>query len=77
MDITMDFWRQNVDKILDFHDKKILNHAGSISKIEMEKIVKEIYTDFDKKRKEYNAIQADNEDIEELKQIEENIQKKK
>ena len=76
MDITMDFWRQNVDKILDFHDKKILNHTGSIGKLEMEKIVKEIYTDFDKKRKEYNAIQADNEDIKELKQLEENIKKK-
>jgi len=77
MDITMDFWRQNVDKILEFHDKEVLNHAGSISKIEMEKIVKEIYTDFDKKRKEYNAIQADNEDIEEIKQLEENIKNMK
>ena len=77
MDITMDFWRQNVDKILEFHDKEVLNHAGSISKIEMENIVKKIYTDFDKKRKEYNAIQADIEDIEELKQIEESIKKKR
>ncbi len=77
MDITMDFWRQNVNKILDLQDKKILNHAGSVSKIEMEKKVKEIYTDFDKKRKEYNAIQADNEDIKELKQIKENINNKK
>lgn len=77
MDITMDFWRQNVDKILDLHDKKILNHAGFISKIEMEKKVKEIYTDFDKRRKEYEAIQADNEDIKELKQIVENIKHKK
>ena len=77
MDITMDFWRQNVDKILEFHDKEVLNHAGSISKIEMENIVKEIYTDFDKKRKEYNAIQADNEDIEELKQLEGTIKNMK
>jgi len=76
MDITMNFWRQNVDRILDFQDKKILNHAGSISKIEMEKKVKEIYTDFDKRRKEYDAIQADNDDIKELKKIEENIKKK-
>ena len=76
MDITMDFWRQNVDKILDFQDKRILNHAGSISKIEMENKVKEIYTDFDKRRKEYDAIQADNDDIKELKQIEENIKRK-
>jgi len=37
MDITMDFWRENVDKMLDFQDKKILTNAGSLSKIEMEK----------------------------------------
>jgi len=76
MDITMDFWRENIDKILDFHDKKILNHTGSISKLEMENKVKEIYTDFDKKRKEYNALKADSEDQKELKQIEESIKKK-
>ena len=51
MDITMGFWRENVDKILDFHDKKILTHAGSISKIEMEKQVLEIYKSFNKRRK--------------------------
>jgi len=76
MDITMDFWRENIDKILDFHDKKILNHTGSISKLEMENKVKEIYTDFDKKRKEYNALKADSDDLKELKQIEESIKKK-
>ncbi len=32
LDITTDFWRANVDKILDFHDKKILTNAGFISK---------------------------------------------
>ena len=30
MDITINFWRENVDKILDFQDKKILTHTGSI-----------------------------------------------
>ena len=77
MDITMDFWRQNVDKMLDFHDKKILNNAGSISKTEMEKKVTEIYTDFDKRRKKYAAIQADNEDLKELIQIEQDLKRKK
>jgi len=37
MDITMDFWRENVDKILEFQDKKILTNAGAISKTDMEK----------------------------------------
>jgi len=29
MDITMTFWRENVDRILDFQDKKILTHADN------------------------------------------------
>ena len=76
-DLTMDFWRENVDKILEFQDKKILKDAGSISKADMEKYVREIYNDFDKRRKEYEALQADKDDIEELKQIENEIKKKK
>ena len=43
----------------------------------MEKHVREIYSDFDKRRKEYEALQADKDDIEELKQIENEIKKKK
>lgn len=77
MDITMDFWRENVDRILDFQDKKILTNAGSISKVQMEKQVSEIYLSFDKRRKEFEALQADNEDLEELKKLEQEIKSKK
>lgn len=77
LDITIDFWRENVDRILDFQDKKILTNAGSISKTQMEKQVAEIYANFDKRRKEFEALQADNEDLEELKKLEEEIKSKK
>jgi len=77
MDITIDFWRENVDKILDFQNKKILPHTGSISKAEMEKQVHEIYKSFDKRRKKFEAIQADKEDLEELKKLEQEIKNKK
>lgn len=77
MDITMNFWRENVDKILDFQDKKILTHAGSISKMEMEKQVPEIYRSFDERRKKFEALQADKEDLEELKKLEQEIKNKK
>ncbi len=76
MDITMDFWRENVDKILEFQDKKVLQDAGSITKKAMEQHVRAIYSDFDKRRKQYDALQADQEDIEMLKQIEEKIKNK-
>ena len=75
MDITIDFWRKNVDRILDFQDKKILTNSGSISKAQMEKQVNEIYKSFDKRRKEFEARQADNKDLEELKRLEQEIKK--
>jgi len=77
LDITIDFWRENVDRILDFQDKKILTNAGSISKAEMEKLVSKVYAQFDQRRKEYEALQADNEDLEELKKLEQEIKNKK
>lgn len=77
LDITIDFWRENVDRILDFQDKKILTNAGSISKAEMEKLVSKDYAQFDQRRKEYEALQADNEDLEELKKLEQEIKSKK
>jgi hypothetical protein len=75
-DITMDFWRENVDRILEFQDKKVLAGAGSISKLQMEKHARKIYAEFDKRRKEYEALQEDKNDLEVLKKIEENIKKK-
>ncbi len=77
MDITVDFWHENVDRILEFQDKKILKNAETISNAEMENKVKEIYEQFDHRRKQFDALQADQEDLEELKQLEEKIKKKK
>lgn len=51
IDITMDFWRDNVDKILVFNEKKILQGKGSISNAQMEEKAREIYKLFDNKKK--------------------------
>ncbi len=75
MDITMKFWHENVNRMLEFQDKNILRNAGSISNQQMEDKVREIYATFDKRRKEYEAREADDNDLLELKEIEEKIQK--
>jgi hypothetical protein len=62
-DIKMSFWKENVDRILTFNDQRILTHAGKISNAMMEEKVKEIYTQFDQKRKEYDRITADQQDL--------------
>jgi len=77
MDITMKFWHKNVDMILEFQDKNILRNAGSISNKQMEAKVRAIYAQYDKRRKEYEALEADKQDLEELKQLEEKIKKQK
>ena len=76
-DITMDFWQENVDKILELNDKQILNHKGKISNKEMEKLVSKIYDDFDKKRKKYEARLADEEDFKEIEKLEQQLKKRK
>ncbi len=75
--ITMDFWRENVDKILELNDKKILNHKGKISNKEMEKLVSKIYDDFDEKRKKYEAELADKEDLQEIENLEKQLKKRR
>jgi len=72
-DITMDFWRENIDRIIEFNDKEVLQGNGSISHKQMQKTTEAIYVDFDTRRKEQDAIDADNTDLKELKQLEEQI----
>jgi len=76
-DLTMKFWRENVDKILDFHDQEVLKHPGTISNKQMEFKVRKIYEEFDSHRKRYEALKADRADIDELKGLENRIKRKK
>ena len=77
IDITLDFWRENVDRILAFNDKDILKSAGTISNAQMEEQVRKIYERFDKRRKAFEAEQADLKEIEELKELENKIEHRK
>jgi hypothetical protein len=74
MDIPVSFWQENVDRILEFNDKKVLIGKGAISNAEMERKVREIYAEFDARRKVYEADLADKQDIQE---IEDTIKKHK
>lgn len=73
-DINLNFWRDNVNRILQFNDKNILQNAGSVAKADMEEKVKQIYNEFDTKRKLFDAKQAD---LADLKAVEDQIKKHK
>ena len=74
LDITSSFWKENVDRILEFNDKKTLTGRGAVSNAEMEQNVRKIYAEFDIRRKAYEADLADKQDI---KEIEDTIKKHK
>ena len=65
-DLTLDFWRGNVDKLLEFQGKEVLSGRGSISNTQMETIVAARYEEFNKRRRIEDAKNADIEDMKEL-----------
>ena len=72
-DLTMSFWRNNVDAMLTFQNQTILPDAGQISNQVMEKRVRDIYEQYDQRRREYEALEANRQDMLELQEIENSI----
>jgi len=70
--LTLDYWRQNVDRLLEFNEKAVLTHTGSISREAMER-----FDAFDENRRIAEARQADAEEIAELERIEKQLEQKK
>jgi len=77
LDLTLNYWRQNVDQLLQFQNKDVLRNAGNISNKEMEAHVLAVYEQFDQRRKQADAQLADQMDDEELKQLEHQIVNRK
>jgi len=75
LDIAMSFWRDNVDRILEYNDQNILEDAGTISNKLMEKAVRKVYDEFEVKRKTFEAQVADEEEILELQNVVKNRKK--
>lgn len=71
--LTLDYWRGNVDKLLAFNDRPILQGAGNVSHATMKTIVHERYETFDAQRRLDEAKEADAEDIRELEAVEKRL----
>lgn len=74
--LTLDYWRQNVDRLLAFNDRPILENAGKISADAMKQIAHERYDAFDAQRRRAEALTADAEDIKALEEMEKRGNKK-
>ena len=76
-DLTLNFWRDNIDALLNFQNKDVLKTAGTISNKQMEQMVDAVYEDFNQRRKLYAAQQEDKNDDDELKALESKINNRK
>lgn len=65
-DLTLKYWRENVDKILTFNEKPLLTGTGRISHEAMEMKVQALYEQFDARRKAEQVIAVDAQELEEL-----------
>ena len=68
--LTLDYWRENVDRLLAFNDRPLLQGAGSVRHEDMKAIAHGRYEQFDAHRHEAEAGAADEEDLQQLEEAE-------
>lgn len=76
-DLTLDYWRDNVDKMLAFNDRAVLKGPGKISHDDMKEIAHERYEAFDANRRAAEAIEADAEDLRQIEDLEKKLKEEK
>lgn len=74
-DLTLDFWRASVDKLLLDHGIPLLQSHGKITMEQAQIHARKVYEEFDARRKAFDAAQADELDLLELEQETKNIKK--
>lgn len=75
-DLTLDYWRSSVDRMLSSNDQPLLDGPGSISHEAMKTIAAERYDSFDAKRRKQEAIAADAEDLKAIEDLEKDLKRK-
>ena len=74
-DLTLHYWRETVDSLLNFQGMVVLQGAGSISNKQMEAHVDAVYESFNARRKALEATEADETD-KELMKLEDAVKKR-
>jgi len=68
--VTMAQWSDKLDAFLKFNEQEILTHAGQVKAEVAKKIAEDRYEEFDWKRKNVEALAANEEDLKQLEEIE-------
>jgi hypothetical protein len=72
-EIRMAFWQQNVEQIISSNGFTVLTHAGKVSHARMEQQLEPLFIDFEQRRKQQGAAQADSQDEADLKALENSL----
>jgi hypothetical protein len=72
-DITIAFWQDNAERILASNDMALLTSKGEISHKQMETHARDQYDTFEQRRRAHEAAEADRQDEEDLRNIEQAI----
>lgn len=76
-DLTLDFWQNNLDKMLAFNDQALLQGSGSVSHADMKQIAEARYNEFDQQRRQAEVLAADQEDLQSLETLAKNLKHKR
>ncbi len=76
-DLTLDYWRSSVDKMLTSNEQPLLEGPGSVSHDDMKRVAHDRYDAFDENRRAAEALAADAEDLKEIEDLEDKLKKNK
>jgi len=76
-ELTLAYWRDNVDALLRFNDRAVLAGPGSVSHDDAVRIASQRYDTFDEQRRRAAAAAADAEDLRQIEALEKELKKKK
>lgn len=71
--VTMEQWSEKLDAFLSFNEHELLTHAGKVKAEVAKQLAEKRFEEFDNKRKQEEAIEADKEDLKELEEIEKRL----
>lgn len=74
-DLTLAFWRNNVDSLLEFNGFPVLEGLGDYSHKQMEQLAHQEYEQFNYSRKQLKQMLADEEDLKELEELNKTLEK--
>lgn len=75
--LTLGYWRKNVDRMIEFSERPVLQGAGSVTHDRAKQVAHERYERFDAQRRSAEALTADAEDLKALEAVEKRVKGKK